>query len=234
MMPGNERLIELMAQRATEGLASADEREFDELAAAERGTEVDAFEYAAAAFQLAYLDVEPMPEEVSRNIALPPRKAPSIAPKTAPRMPSRLWPQAGWIAAAALLVVTILVWPRAETLDEGSALRASWKPVDERYGGVAGEVVWDEQSQRGYMVFRGLPVNDPSKEQYQLWIVDGREEHYKHPVDGGVFDAASTGEIRVPIDAKLPVERAKAFVITAEQPGGVVVSDGPFLVVAER
>ena len=53
-------------------------------------------------------------------------------------------------------------------------------------------------------------------------------------VDGGVFDSTSTGEIRIPIRAKLPVEGASTFVLTAEQPGGVVVSDGPFLVVAAR
>ena len=217
MMPQNERLIELMAQRATEGLAERDEREFAQLASDEPGTEIDAFEYAAAAFQLAYLDVEPMPEEVSRRLPAPPRKA----PETAPRTPSRLWSQAGWIAAAALLVVTVVIWPRSEPLDESTALRASWKAVHERCDGVEGEVVWDEASQRGYMVFRGLPVNDPRKEQYQLWIFD---ENQKHPIDGGVFDASESGEIIVPIDAKIKVQKPTMFAVTAEKPGGVVVS----------
>ena len=48
-----------------------------------------------------------------------------------------------------------------------------------------------------------------------------------------LFDIASTsGEIVVPIDAKLGVLEPQAFAITLEQPGGVVVSDGPLLVVA--
>ncbi|MHC4939379.1 MAG: anti-sigma factor domain-containing protein [Planctomycetota bacterium] len=214
MMPQNERLLELMAQRATEGLDRVASREFEQLAAHEPDTELEAFDYAAAALQLAYLDVEPMPAEVVARIHQP-------------RPARRIWP---WVTlVAAMLALTVLLWPR-----ELEGARFPWSPVAEGYAGVSGEVVWDEASQSGFMVLRGLPVNDPKVEQYQLWIVDGREGHYKHPVDGGVFDCPSTGEVRVPINAKLRVEKASTFVLTAEQPGGVVVSDGPFLVVAKR
>jgi hypothetical protein len=44
-------------------------------------------------------------------------------------------------------------------------------------------------------------------------------------VDGGLFDLASGNEQVVPIQAKLPVREAKAFVVTVEKKGGVVVSD---------
>jgi len=88
--------------------------------------------------------------------------------------------------------------------------------------GVSGEVVWHQDLQQGYMVFENLPVNDPSAEQYQLWIVDGAPTH---PVDGGVFDVTSSGEVIVPIDPKLEIKNPVAFGVTVEPPGGVVVSD---------
>ncbi|MEZ6185916.1 MAG: anti-sigma factor [Planctomycetota bacterium] len=98
------------------------------------------------------------------------------------------------------------------------------------YGAVSGEVVWSRQQQAGFMTFRGLPANRPELAQYQLWIVDpGRDAH---PIDGGVFDVTSAGEVVIPIDAKLRVDDAQAFAITLEQPGGVVVSQGPLLLVA--
>lgn len=228
MMPRNERLLALMAERATEGLDPSESREFDRLASSEPDADPDALDYAAAALQLAYLDIEPMPRELAERIR-PRASRPAAVRRPAIR----------WVAVAAVLALAFFFWLRApaETpLDEANAVRLAWKPVEVEgaFGRVSGEVVWDEASQRGYLVLRGLPVNDPQVEQYQLWIVDGRENRYKHPVDGGVFDSASTDEIRVPIDAKLRVERANTFVLTAEQPGGVVVSDGPFLVVAAR
>ena len=73
-------------------------------------------------------------------------------------------------------------------------------------------------------------MNDPVKAQYQLWIVD--PERDAHPVDGGVFDVPTAGEILVPIQAKLTIHRPTAFAITLEKPGGVVVSTQPLLVVA--
>ena len=73
------------------------------------------------------------------------------------------------------------------------------------------------------MRFTGLKVNDPTARQYQLWIIDAAREG-ENPVDGGVFDCNTSGEIVIPIDAKLRVDRPAAFAITVEKPGGVVVS----------
>lgn len=89
----------------------------------------------------------------------------------------------------------------------------------------AGDVLWSEEEQRGYMMLRGLKPNDPAVEQYQLWIFDtSRDERF--PVDGGVFDVPSgQADVVVPIDAALPVDRPSLYAITVEQPGGVVVSD---------
>lgn len=105
---------------------------------------------------------------------------------------------------------------------------------------LAGEVVWDPATQTGYMKFTGLAVNDPRELQYQLWVfdaarptgdlprfaIDGFPELLtQRPIDGGVFDATSEDAVIIPIDAKLFVGDAKIFAVTAEPPGGVVVSD---------
>ncbi len=89
---------------------------------------------------------------------------------------------------------------------------------------VDGRVVWNAEAQEGYMVFENLKPNDPSEEQYQLWIVTSGEQ--EHPVDGGVFDVPTDGSVIVPIDPKLAVRRTPgAFGLTVEKPGGVVVSE---------
>jgi anti-sigma-K factor RskA len=88
---------------------------------------------------------------------------------------------------------------------------------------VVGDVVWSDSKQKGFVRLRGVPVNDKAKEQYQLWIVAANQDA-KTPVDGGVFDVNQNGEVIIPIDAKVKVEKPTAFAITAERPGGVVVS----------
>jgi anti-sigma-K factor RskA len=86
--------------------------------------------------------------------------------------------------------------------------------------GAAGEVVWSPGEQRGVLRIRGLFRNDPGVEQFQLWIIDGAQQH---PIDGGVFDVAGD-DVLIPIDARLTVVDPKAFAVTVEKPGGVVVS----------
>lgn len=88
---------------------------------------------------------------------------------------------------------------------------------------IKGDVVWNNTEQKGYMRFKGLPVNDPTKQQYQLWIFENPGD--KYPIDGGVFDVIKDGEVIIPIDAKINVDNPKMFAVTKEKPGGVVVSD---------
>ena len=91
------------------------------------------------------------------------------------------------------------------------------------YATAGGEVLWSDSRQEGYLVLSNLPANDPTQKQYQLWIVDPARDEF--PVDGGVFDIpAGDGPVVVPVDAKLAVKNPAAFVITLEQPGGVVRS----------
>ncbi|TWU33903.1 anti-sigma factor domain-containing protein [Novipirellula artificiosorum] len=87
---------------------------------------------------------------------------------------------------------------------------------------VRGDVVWSTKKQKGFMRFVQMPVNQPTKEQYQLWIIDPARDD--EPIDGGVFDISQAGEVIIPIDAKLSVLEPAAFAITIEKPGGVVVS----------
>jgi hypothetical protein len=162
---------------------------------------------------------------------------------------------AGWlVAAAAIGVATVGWWPRLTgigsvpgagvvknpaygpaTSGEAMAMlrqqnaniqRIAWaKGTDASASIVEGEVLWSPEVQQGYMVFRGLRVNDPTKEQYQLWIFDAeRDERY--PVDGALFDVPiGCNEVVVKISPKLSVPKAATFVVTVEKPGGVWVSD---------
>jgi anti-sigma-K factor RskA len=102
--------------------------------------------------------------------------------------------------------------------------------IERKFAGVGdfkqatGSVIWSDQLQQGYMTLKGIPVNNPSQSQYQLWIVDPARDP-DSPVDGGVFDIPMDGSpVVIPIAAKLVLNKPQAFVITLEQPGGVVKS----------
>ena len=99
-----------------------------------------------------------------------------------------------------------------ENMNEGSA------------ADTLGDIVWSQRQQKGFMRICGLAVNDPQREQYQLWIFDEQRDE-KYPVDGGVFNVAiASGEVVIPITPQLGVGRPTLFAITVEKPGGVVVS----------
>ncbi|HUS32686.1 MAG TPA: anti-sigma factor [Kofleriaceae bacterium] len=165
---------------------------------------------------------------------------------------SRFAVVAPWLAAAACLLAAVgaLAWAR----DQGSGTKtvATLSPSDARADllahasdvttiewtttadptaqGAKGDVVWSQSAQKGFMRFAGLAVNDAKQFQYQLWIFDKtRDEAF--PVDGGVFDVTASGEVIIPISAKLPVGDATLFAVTIEKPGGVVVSKRERIVV---
>jgi len=161
----------------------------------------------------------------------------TLRQSVAPRSPSLAWP----IAAAAMVIAAVsLSLNLASTRTRGAqvlppdqrlsilassapdVIRVPWITPDGADAG--GEVVWSTQRQEGYMVFKGLPVNDPTKEQYQLWIFDVNQDE-RFPLHGGVFDVTSAGEVVVPIDPHLHVVKPTLFAVTIEKPGGVWVSD---------
>ena len=115
--------------------------------------------------------------------------------------------------------------PRAERqqLLQRGVETIAWKPgASTAHGTISGDVTWSDQDQTGFLRIDGLTPLDPERE-YQLWIVD-KDRPGSAPVDGGLFTLSSRGEHIIPIDAKIPVRQAAAFVITVEPKGGVVVS----------
>jgi hypothetical protein len=121
---------------------------------------------------------------------------------------------------------------RAALMAQSDSMKITFGATkDPAAAGVSGDVVWDPVTQRGFIHLAGLAANDPKLRQYQLWIFDGGRDK-RYPVDGGVFDVPSNAtEIVVPIHAALPVLSAKAFAVTVEKPGGVVVSGREHVVV---
>ncbi|HEX8289601.1 MAG TPA: anti-sigma factor [Pyrinomonadaceae bacterium] len=173
------------------------------------------------------------------------------------------WNWAGWVAAAAACVaLAINLWTtrkpneivQTPPVQQNSptpppslaeqrqqllaaapdAVRASWTDFNPKKPfNVQGDVVWSNSLQKGYIRFQNLPVNDKTRETYQLWIFDANQ-NAKTPVDGGVFDVDENGEVIVPIDAKIQVGKPTMFAVTAEKPGGVVVSElGKVMAVAK-
>jgi hypothetical protein len=244
------RLLEMLADRALEGLSAAEEADLARLLADHPDVDPHSLDIAAA--MVAATDpeqaVELLPEELRRRIeeqalAMPPfKERATLAGSGQPMasLPSRLRrlavPWAGWALAAGLLLAmgTLGFINRQPTLTEkferfradvGATVLAEGRAPDPKATPeVAGEIYWSGSRQEGFMKLRGLPVNDPKAKQYQLWIFDKQRDE-RHPVDGGVFDVNTAGEVLIPIDARVPVHHASLFVITQEPPGGVVVSD---------
>lgn len=145
------------------------------------------------------------------------------------------WAVAGCLAAT-MLADSFFYRPQPEPVMTASAERQNlltgsqdvlvitWAEADDKHPlNLSGDIVWSNAQQRGFMRFNGLPVNDKKRECYQLWIFDANQSE-KTPVDGGVFNVDSDGEIVVPVDAKLIISKPTLFAVTVEKPGGVVVS----------
>ena len=141
--------------------------------------------------------------------------------------PTRAWQAfAGWLVAAGALFYIFTGGAVPTSSGAGwEELSARTTPVawqatgDVAVGEAGGGVVWDQNGQVGWMRISGLRANDPNQSQYQLWIFDG-ERPDATPVDGGVFDVTSDGEVLVPIEAKLEVFDPTLFAVTVEEPGG--------------
>ena len=252
-----KRWEELLSDRTGGCLPHAERRELEALLA--EHPDVDPYEYEEAAgvllLSMTRPAAEPMPASLRMRLQAsadawfagrPATAPPAVAVDTRPAPRGRLLssPWSGWTAAAAAGLIAVGVWvarPSADpTADVASARLALLKQdaigywefaatEDPWASGAGGDVVWDNDAQVGYMRFAGLQVNDPTEEQYQLWIFDGSRtssdpDEVIPPIDGGVFDVGPGGEVIVPIDPKLVVGSPTLFAITLEEPGGVVVS----------
>ena len=259
-----ERLFELLADRAIFGLNEEEQAELKKLELEHPHLKDDfSFEVAAAALQISHTaEAEPVPESLMRRLendaanyfakeADGREESPladnivNVAYET-PKPSFMQW--LGWaLAGAACLLLAVNIWfagfgpqkeivtnappPAPSIAEKRQALLASAGPdvvrtewtSPQKQEDLAGDVVWSDSKQEGYMTFRNLPVNDTSKETYQLWIFDENQDEAT-PVDGGVFDVSKDGEAVIPITAKISVKGPKAFAVTVEKPGGVVVS----------
>jgi hypothetical protein len=236
-----DRMLHLLTEQTERPLSREEKSELDRLLSEHPSWREDDFELAAAAAHLAFLGraEAQLPDALAKSIfaqasvdlaatgAMPSfREPPPVIPLK--RRRPAIAPWIGWIAAAAAIIVAILaivLRPEPKAVDAAQLFaEMTAKPgvIRTEWTMVSGEVVWDNEAQRGFMRFEGLAENDPSVSQYQLWIFDGQRDEAQ-PVDGGVFDAEE-GAIIVPIDAKLRVFEPVAFAVTVERPGGVVVS----------
>ena len=272
----NARLIELLVDNATVGLAPEEHTELEQYGSEGRSpSEADLFELAAAAADLAFYEQAQvgMPSglrdrllvsagrEMDRNPSKRQESPASQSPIKVERRPNGAatprWREVvSFLVAAACLVILLVnldrimeptskangtspavaqatsVSPQQEYQQLGAELGQAYnRPIwsrgpndtDETGLGASGDLVWDQLSQRGVMRFKDLPVNDPSQEQYQLWIFESGDQ--AHPIDGGVFNITKSDEY-IPIHAKIGVGNEPVlFAVTIEKPGGVVVSD---------
>jgi len=190
--------------------------------------------------------VDPAASE-ERDRSSPIRSIGAPTPDSATRAPRSFLP---WTLAAACLLLAVVGWfnrlqseaspaTRYEAIKSSpTTMTVAWNDVEN--AGVRGEIVWDQAKQTGVMRFSGLDVNDPQSMQYQLWIFDaGRadstiEELTFNAVDGGVFNVDdATGDVFIPINAKLEVFEPQLFAVTTEPPGGVVkhVTQGDYRII---
>lgn len=252
--PHCERLLELLADRAVEGLTEA---EAAELARIERELGVRATEAleATAGEVSACAAGEALPASLRSRLEAMAAERGGARPalrltgagagaRSGPMLRARdgtgglIIGRLGWVAAAACLLLAAVAWmgrpgaidpakERREILAAGQATWAwsAWTP-NEIAGAatVRGDVVWSGERQGGVMRFAGLPANASGKSVYQLWIIDA-DRPDEPPVDGGVFTVEpGQSEVLVPFKARVRVGAPAAFAVTEEKPGGVIVS----------
>ncbi len=235
----NLRFEELSAGRVMGDLTHDEERELNALSS-ELGADPDlAFELLAASIELDLLgnSMEPLPMALAarlhRSAAEMEKSLEIIHPPVSAWQRIVHHPYTGWAAAAAVALIAVIgskETPQISPVQAQQKLRSQAHDlVDRNFSGLgpfkkaSGSVIWSDQFQQGYMTLSGVPVNDPKKSQYQLWIVDPTRD--EAPVDGGVFDIPTDDSpVVIPIVAKLLLTHPQAFVITLEQPGGVVKS----------
>ncbi len=244
----NNRWEELQVTRLLFGLTAEEKAEYDDFARQIPAEELDQLDTVVASLDLVWSDTqsESLPEHLRQAIRVRASQELMTTPvvslaeaSTFPASSLRGSNYLPWFVSAACLMIAVLTWitsrPTERVLPDVARLRAEliaanqglvqakWTAGPTPSEGATGDVVWSAVQQQGFMLFRGLPVNIPTKEQYQLWIF-AKNQSDKTPIDGGVFDITSTGEVIIPINAKLYVQDAFMFAITIEKPGGVVVS----------
>ena len=139
VLPDDERLQELLAMRAVEGLAEQEQRELERLGRRHPDIDTDALDRVAAAIALVGLQPGPMPATLRARVEADAAAwlaqrggAPEVAGDRSgervvelrPRpAPATAW--GGWLAAAATLVLAVVGWLQVDrTAQEREALAA--------------------------------------------------------------------------------------------------------------
>jgi hypothetical protein len=240
------RLDELVAGQVLGDLSTEEQSELMQYPAKDVGDRVEKAELAAARVWLTVEESlgrisEPIPAALRSkiNVTLRDAKPQSVLSSSKERGTLGSRELIAWCAALAASLMAVFAWLPRTLVDRSDqvslvdmrrsllakatdVIKADWtSPSDGK--GLGGDVVWSDELQEGYMRFQDLAPNDPTIEQYQLWIIDPSRD--SKPVDGGVFDITSRGEQIVKIGSRLKIAKPQAFAITIEKPGGVVVSD---------
>ena len=242
---------ELLHERAVDAALHGEGWTIDELARAEAleldlAAEVEAYELAAAAIAAAEVERaggDDVPAHLVMQLKADAARFHAPSSPAAPRLGSVAAAIAAGVALGAAATFAVLraadggePAPDAATFvrSHPNAVHWGWSGTADEHvvGPVHGEAYFDPTTAEGLLEIEGLAANDPSVEQYQLWIFDAeRDERY--PVDGGVFDVRGSGRTLIPVQARLAVGRPVMFAVTVEKPGGAVVSDRRIALVAK-
>lgn len=138
-LPDDERLCDLLAARATEGLGPAEQEELNELTANYPGLDPEEFDRVAASLAVAGLRVEPMPAALRARVeadaeawfrrGVEAQRSAVVTPLPTRPRPVTAW--GGWFAAAAALVLAITGWLQVDRMDsERAALAARQQALE--------------------------------------------------------------------------------------------------------
>ena len=229
-----DRFEELDAGRALGDLSSEEFNEWQQLAPQFLNSQEVSFDYLLTELELDITSSTPLPSSLSQKLGETTDQF--ISGDNKDSDDQKVTPFVNWLGwgIAACLAVLLLLGPsepkvatvaeKFEVLKESSgSMRLEFAPASDPYAKVEGEVIWNDERQEGYMSLINLAANNPKENQYQLWIVDPERDEL--PVDGGVFDIPNgVDKALIPIKNALEVDKPTLFVITLEQPGGVVKS----------
>lgn len=132
-LPEDERLADLLATRAIEGLSGPEQEELNDYRACYADTDLDEFDRVAASLALAGLRIEPMPAALRARIEAdahawfnrPEEALPAAVIAQFPARPRPVTAWGGWLAAAASLVLAVVGWLQVDSLHEERAALAA-------------------------------------------------------------------------------------------------------------
>lgn len=133
--PSDDRLHDLLALRAVEGLEEAERRELADFEARYPGLDTEALDRAAASIALIGLPAEPLPASLRAKLeadaeqwfrgrdtaAEPAVPASAEVVSLAARRPPPATAWGGWLAAAAAVVMAVIGWLQVDRMDQQRA-----------------------------------------------------------------------------------------------------------------